>query len=230
MDILVKYLSDFGFVRLSNSIRPPVVIHCVPGAGKSTLIRSILRADSRFTAFTCGIPDQPNLEGNWIRALPEELPKDKFVLVDEYTLGDRALDAFALFGDPLQSNLKVALRADFICNFSNRFGSCTATFLKSLGYNIEAEGTDTVEICDIFSKDPEGQVVYFEREVGELLCSHGVDAKTVFEIQGQTFQSVTFVTAENQPRIDPVASFQCLTRHRQKLLILCPDASYTTSR
>nr|QPG93404.1 triple gene block 1 [Ligustrum virus A] len=230
MDILVKYLSDFGFVRLSNSIRPPVVIHCVPGAGKTTLIRSILKADTRFIAFTCGIPDQPNLEGNWIRALPEELPKDKFVLVDEYTLGDQALNVFALFGDPLQSNQQVTLRADFICNFSNRFGSSTAKFLRSLGYNIEAEGTDTIEVCDIFSKDPEGQVVYFEREVGELLCAHGVDAKTAIEIQGQTFKCVTFVTAENQPLVDPIASFQCLTRHRQKLLILCPDASYSTPR
>nr|WAK43335.1 triple gene block 1 [Ligustrum virus A] len=229
MDFLVKYLSEHRFVRLCNSIKPPVVVHCVPGAGKTTLIRSIIQADSRFVAFTCGIPDRPNLEGNWIQSLPEVLPTDKFVLVDEYTLCARDLPAFALFGDPLQSNRREPLRADFICNYSHRFGASTATLLKTLGYDILAEGEDTVQISDIFKQDPEGQIVYFEKEVGRLLCAHGVEAKIVQEIQGQTFDSVTFVTAENQPIADPVAAFQCLTRHRSKLLILCPDASYTAA-
>lgn len=230
MDILVKYLNKYNFVRLSVSIRPPVVIHCVPGAGKSSLIRDIILEDSRFVAFTCGIADQPNLEGCWIQKLPENLPKDKFVLIDEYTLSDLNFDALAIFGDPLQSHRSEHFQANFICKFSHRFGIHTATFLNSLGFEIEALGEDQVQIEDIFSKDPEGQVIYFEEEIGKLLCSHGVEAKRTNEIVGQTFDCVTFVTAENQPSKNPTEVFQCLTRHRKRLLILCPNATYTASR
>lgn len=229
MDVLVKYLCKYNFIRLSPSIRPPVVIHCVPGAGKTSLIREIIRADSRFVAYTCGVPDQPNLEGRWIQKIPEVCPKDVFVLIDEYTLSETNFEAFAIFGDPLQSNRQVPAQAHFICSFSHRFGASTANLLQSLGYRIDAEGEDSVLIEDIFSKDPEGQVVYFEKEIGKLLCDHRVEAKSVTEIVGQTYESVTFVTAENQPLQDPVATFQCLTRHRKKLLILCPNASYTAT-
>ncbi|AOO96600.1 triple gene block protein 1 [Ligustrum virus A] len=229
MDILVKYLNKYNFIRLSQSIRPPVVIHCVPGAGKTSLIREIIQADSRFVAYTCGIPDKPNLEGRWIQKIPEVFPRDVFVLIDEYTLSDTNFEVFAVFGDPLQSNKQVPAQAHFICNFSHRFGASTAKLLQSLGYKIEAEGEDIVSIEDIFSKDPEGQIIYFEKEVGKLLCDHSVEARSVEEIVGQTYESVTFVTAENQPLLDPVATFQCLTRHRNRLLILCPNASFTSA-
>lgn len=230
MDILVKYLSKYNFIRICASIRPPVVVHCVPGAGKSSLIREIILEDSRFVAFTCGIPDQPNLEGRWIQRLPEKLPEGKFVLIDEYTLSNSEFNAFALFGDPLQSNHEVHFQANFICRFSHRFGLNTAALLNTLGFDIEASGEDQVQIEDIFSKDPEGQVVYFEEEVGKLLCAHGVKAKKTCEIVGQTFECVTFVTAENKPLSNPTEVFQCITRHRKKLIILCPNATYTSSR
>nr|UGN60879.1 triple gene block protein 1 [Ligustrum virus A] len=227
MDVLVKYLNKYSFTRISATIRPPIVIHCVPGAGKTSLIREIIREDSRFAAFTCGVPDKPNLEGCWIQKIPESFPHDKFILIDEYTLSSVNFEAFAVFGDPLQSNLSIPLQANFICKFSHRFGVNTAAFLQGLGHEVEAIGTDIVTIGDIYQIEPEGQIIFFEKEIGKLLCDHGVEAKSVEEVVGQTFECVTFVTTENQPLIDPVATFQCVTRHRKKLIVLCPNATYT---
>jgi hypothetical protein len=85
-----------------------------------------------------------------------------------------------------------------------------------------------VQIRDIFAVDPRDTVVFYEREVGELLAKHSVEALCVEEIRGKTFDSVTFVTAENSPK-DRAKAFQCLTRHRRSLLILCPNATYSST-
>jgi hypothetical protein len=231
MDVLVDLLLKFGFKRLSSRLTTPIVVHCVPGAGKSTLIRELLDLDTRFYAYTAGVPDSPRLNGRWIRAL-EEYPgtEGQLVIVDEYTLLDKLpFEPFAVFGDPIQSNSKGVLPAHFTCNFSRRFGLATSNLLRDLGWDVIAEGSDVVQISDIFGVEPIGTVVYFEAEVGCLLRSHCVEAKSLAEIRGQTFDIVTFVTSENCPSSDVCAAFQCLTRHREALHILCPNATYTTA-
>jgi hypothetical protein len=231
MDVLVKCLCDSGFTRLNTRLVNPVIIHCVPGAGKTTCIKKLLGLDSRFVALTAGIAEKPNLTGRWLQKFKGQLIPDKFNLIDEYTLiEDCPVGAFACFGDPLQSNKSEPKPADFVCYFSHRFGSATAGLLKELGFEVEAEGQDSVQIADIYSVDPREQVLYFEDEVGALLCRHSLEAKHVSEVIGQTFQSVTFVTSLNNPSDHPVEVFQCITRHRSHLLILCPNATFTASR
>jgi hypothetical protein len=85
MDVLVYYLKKYKFERLCSDISPPIVVHSVPGAGKSSLIREIIQADSRFIAYTQGDPDSANLQGAYILPQPSDFSKEKrFVLIDEY--------------------------------------------------------------------------------------------------------------------------------------------------
>jgi hypothetical protein len=229
MEVLVNLLNKYNFSRLSNQLTLPIVIHSVPGAGKTSLIRELIATDSRFKAYTYGKADEPNVRGAYIRAAVEGVQEEEFVVFDEYIAGGHPPWAFAVFADPSQGGGAGILRAHFIKLHSHRFGSATASLLKELGYEITATGEDSVEIVDIYSRDPEGVVIFHEEIIGTLLKSHGVECFCINEVRGQTFECVTFVTAEQSPFLDRTLSFQCLTRHRKKLLILCPDASYTTA-
>nr|WCR76297.1 triple gene block protein 1 [Hop mosaic virus] len=229
MDVIVSLLEKFGFTRLRTKLELPIVVHCVPGAGKSTLIRELINADSRFVAYTAGIEDEPNLTGNWIRKWSGEASSESFLVLDEYTLLTELPPAYALFGDPVQLDSKVVRPAHFVCSVSRRFGTATSALLRELGWPIEASGNDLVQVLDIYSGELAGAVLYFEEEVGCLLRRHGVDAKHVELVRGQTFEVVTFVTSENTPLLSRTSAFQCLTRHKVALYILCPNATYTAA-
>jgi hypothetical protein len=227
MDVLVDLLCKYKFERLSSQLSFPIVVHSVPGAGKTSLIRELIAIDSRFSAYTYGKAGSPNLTGAYIKSAEEKLEEQEFAVFDEYIAGCYPKWAFAIFADPSQGGGAPVLRAHFVKRESHRFGAKTASFLRDLGYNITASGEDVVEIADLYSRDPEGVVIYHEREVGHLLTAHGVECYCIQSVRGQTFEVVTYVTAENSPISDATLSFQCLTRHKKKLLILCPDASYT---
>jgi hypothetical protein len=229
MDVFVDLLNKYKFERLINHLTLPIVVHSVPGAGKTSFIRELISLDSRFSAYTYGRADEPNLTGAYIRSANENLVEREFVIFDEYLAGEYPPWAFAIFADPSQGGNQPVLRAQFIKRESHRFGANTSNLLKNLGYEVIAGGEDIVEIADIYSRDPEGVVLYFEREIGNLLSAHNIESHCIQSIRGQTFESVTFVTTENGPTSDKTLSFQCLTRHRKKLLILCPDASYTAA-
>ena len=228
MDIVVNKAQSFGFQRLSSKLDLPIVLHSVPGAGKSSLIRELIK-DSRFEAYTFGEPDRPSVSGYWIRPHTElnQRNREKFILIDEYTEAGINLDfAYAVFGDPLQSDNKQVKRAHFVCKESRRFGKATAQLLQHFGFDVHSSGDDVVNITDALTVDPKGVIVYYEDEVKCLLDYNRVEAKHVREIRGKTFEEVTFITASNDLGSDPVAAFQCLTRHKVVLNIFCPDATY----
>lgn len=230
MDLLVELLNKYCFTRVSSKLSKPIVVHCVPGAGKTSLIRELIKLDSRFVAYTAGLEDEPHLSGRWVRKFQGAVDESKFVLLDEYTLLTELPDnLFAVFGDPIQSSTSVVRSADFVCNRSRRFGASTALFLRELGFDVVAEAPDKVTVANIYTVDPIDQVVYFESEVGCLLRAHRIDCKHYTEIVGQTFEKVTFVSGESNLRSNRVAAYQCMTRHRSELLVLTPDATFTAS-
>ncbi|ABP37857.1 triple gene block 1 protein [Phlox virus S] len=228
MDILVSLLCKYKFERLNSKLCLPIIVNCVPGAGKSSCIRELISSDSRFCAYTLGTEDPQNLRGVRIKSFKGEIEEGKFNVLDEYTLSEVDLSKFFVcFGDPIQANSDFARPADFICRDSKRFGKCTATLLQNLGFDIKACGEDSVQIAGIYSEDPRDTVLYHEEEVGCLLAKHCVEAFHISEVVGRTFESVTFVTSHaGVDHPDRAAAFQCLTRHRKSLLILCPDATY----
>jgi len=227
MDVLVKYLDKHKFRRIRSDLSVPVVIHSVPGAGKSSVIREIIRADRRFEACTYGKADQPHISGKWIHCASTFEAVCSFILVDEYLEAAEPIKAFALFADPIQGGQGKVLAPHFIKTESHRFGKCTAQLLRELNFDITAEGEDLVQIRGIYEVDPRDTVIFFEKEVGELLRAHGLLCYCIDEVRGQTFESVTFATSESKPLLDPARAFQCLTRHRKSLLILNPDATYS---
>lgn len=230
MDVLVDLLNKYSFTRIHSKLSSPIVVHCVPGAGKTSLIRELIKLDSRFIAYTAGVEDEPHLSGRWIRKFEGVVDEGKFVILDEYTLLESLPDnLFAVFGDPIQSDTKVVRSADYTCNRSKRFGRSTALFLRELGFDVVAEADDEVAVANIYQVDPVEQVVYFEQEVGCLLRAHHVECKHYTEIVGQTFEKVTFVSGESNLSSNRVAAYQCMTRHRSKLLILTPDATFTAA-
>jgi hypothetical protein len=229
MDVLVKYLDKYKFKRVRSDLGIPVVIHSVPGAGKSSVIRDIIRADRRFEACTYGKADQPHITGKWIHSASNFAATCNFILVDEYLEAVEPLKAFALFAYPIQGGPCKILAPHFVKTESHRFGQCTAQLLRELNFDITAEGEDVVQIKGIYEVDPRDTIIFFEREVGDLLSAHGLLCYCIDEVRGQTFESVTFATSESKPILDPARAFQCLTRHRKSLLILNPDATYSAA-
>nr|AXP79053.1 triple gene block protein 1 [Potato latent virus]QPD01718.1 TGB1 [Potato latent virus]WIW79788.1 triple gene block protein 1 [Potato latent virus] len=227
MDVLVNKALEFGFKRLSSVLKSPIVFHSVPGAGKTTLIRALLNSDSRFEGWTLAEGDKPNLEGVVIRKYVggEVGP---FALLDEYCVEPEIAGKFyAVFGDPLQVNNIGFLRASWIKVETHRFGKATAQLLNQFGFEVSSSKADILVIADIFVGEPEGTVVYFEEEVGCLLKRHSLEAVHIDLVRGDSFPVVTFVTSENCMILDKVRSFNCLTRHSEKLIILCPNATYS---
>jgi hypothetical protein len=229
MDVFVNLLLKYKFERLVNHLTLPIVVHSVPGAGKTSFIRELISIDSRFCAYTYGKADEPNLTGAYIRAAQGELKEQEFAVFDEYLAGEHPPWAFAVFADPSQGGSASVLRAHFVKKESCRFGTNTSKLLCALGFDVSASGEDIVEIADIYSKDPEGVVIFHELEIGDLLRVHGIEGHCIQGIRGQTFEVVTYITSENSPLSNRTLSFQCLTRHRRKLLILCPDATYAAA-
>nr|ULO04619.1 triple gene block 1 [Jasmine virus C] len=230
MELLLNKLASFGFTRKSSSLRLPIVVHCVPGAGKSSLIRAILKDSTELRAYTFGQADQPNLSGNYIRPFTSDSILDQQTIIDEYTLSPHPIcSVLALFGDPCQPGIDQRLIASFTGNFSRRFGSNTAALLRDLGFDVRAEGEDTVRVLDIFKAEPSGVIICFEQEIQKLLCAHSLEYLTPADIQGATFQEVSFIVSGPFQIERAQEHYLCLTRHREKLNILCPDATYSTS-
>ncbi|QBJ27539.1 triple gene block protein 1 [Birch carlavirus] len=233
MDVVIQKAISIGCIRLSTVNSNPLVFHCVPGAGKSTLIRDLINEDSRFLAYTFGVADKSSLVAR-IRDHSEyvkEEAKDKIVIVDEYLEGDfEALGPRIVFGDPCQSSITSrVLKPNFILSETKRFGRQTCNLLNILDYNISSSKEDKVTIGGIFDLEPAGQVIAFEPEVKNLLRAHSCDFLDICQIRGKTFKTVTFITAVEWPTAGQEHWFyQALTRHTEEILILSPNASFPT--
>ncbi|AIZ76614.1 triple gene block protein 1 [Elderberry carlavirus A] len=229
MDVLIKLALERGFDRIHSNYSGCAVFHCVPGAGKTTLIRDLLQRDSRFQALTFGVVDKQSLSGRRIKGPSERLEEGKLTIVDEYTEGDWEIyKPIALFGDPIQScNLSRVKPSNFECRRTFRFGRQTCALLGRLGFHITSEFDDEVIIGDVFSIEPEGLIIAFEPEVKELLEDHGCDYSEPCALRGRTTKAVTFITAsESIPESLAHLFFIALTRHQEKLIVLSRNATF----
>nr|UDF48724.1 triple gene block protein 1 [Cowpea mild mottle virus] len=227
MNELLDILSEYNFERLGHRLSEPIVINCVPGAGKTHLIRTLIESSDNFVAFTTGVPDAPNLTGKRIEHISKFKNSGKLVLLDEYqNLPTLPEGLFAVFGDPLQSKNPILLPANFISYKSRRFGKNTAQLLQALDFKVHSDLEDEVIIKDIFIGEPEGQIICFEQEVIDLLRAHNLDFLTPCSCQGESFEVVTFVTTGSVSPDNKHEHLICLSRHKAKLIILCPQSMY----
>nr|URX65516.1 triple gene block protein 1 [Cowpea mild mottle virus] len=227
MNELLEFLSDYGFSRLGHRLSEPIVINCVPGAGKTHLINQLLEVSDNFEAYTTSSPGQVNLNGKSIKHISEFKASDKLILIDEYqNLKEIPKGTFAVFGDPLQAGKPLILPANFVCYTSRRFGKNTASLLSSLGFKVQSNLEDEVIKEDIFIGEPEGQIICFEVEVINLLKAHKLEFLTSCTSQGKSFKIVTFITTGLITVENRHEHLICLSRHTSKLKILSPQAKY----
>lgn len=227
MDVLLSKLRDS--FRCVSSCNKPIVVNCVPGSGKSFFIRTLICEDSRFRAYTGGVPDFQNLTGRYLRRFEGSVDPQFINILDEYQAVDPVhYPKFAaVFGDPLQEIPKsVYPQASFVGNSTQRFGQETALYLRKLGVDITSEREDKLDIEYIFSGKIVGVVIAFEEEIIRLLSSHGCPFRRPQEVRGETFDRVTFVcTGKRATECERHLVYIALTRHRNQLRILTADVT-----
>nr|QCI62224.1 TGB1 [Grapevine virus T] len=220
MNNLISALELFGFDRVSEEVKHPLVVHSVPGSGKTSLIRSLIKLDSDFEAFTAGVPDPPNLEGRHIKSYSEGCAStQKLSILDEYLTVKNWEGFEALFSDPYQNN-KSPLAASYVSRKTKRFGKSTCEYLAGYGFEIESEVEDSVVRGSPFEVKVEGQLICFGRAAVELASSHGAEFKLPCEVRGATFDVVTLLKSEEPNPENKHLFYVGCTRHRKKLLIL----------
>ncbi|AMX81290.1 TGB1 [Pepper virus A] len=223
---VINKLVDCGFSRVGPSLNKPLIINCVPGGGKTTIIRQLLEEFDHLVAYTTASPDPINLKGNQIKALPATPEEGKLVILDEYQNLAKLPDWVDIaFGDPLQSCNPNLLSADFLSYRTHRFGRNTCGLLGRLGFRVESDLEDSVVFEGLFEGELEGQILCCEQEVEELLTSHSVEFLTPRTAQGKTFEVVTFCCSERPLANNLHLYLICLTRHTSKLRILNPEGA-----
>ncbi|QVY47451.1 triple gene block protein 1 [Agapanthus carlavirus B] len=236
MDIFADIISECeNFVALKSINSDLIVVNAVPGSGKSTLIKKLLHANSRFKAFTFSAYIETSITGRYIRPASEftESKEGDIIIVDEFTEGNFSdLKPRIIFGD-LNQTIKVQrnLEVNYYCKVTRRFGEATCNLLRSLRFEIECTGReDKVEIERVFEGEPIGVVICFHERVKKLCESHGLEYKTVEEVRGATFNTTTFIVEESVIKAcERHLYYIGLTRHTDKLLILSPDATLTAA-
>nr|ALT57215.1 triple gene block protein 1 [Asian prunus virus 3] len=228
MDFVYDKLIEAGYIRTRLPINFPIIVHCIAGAGKSTLIREVIEADNKFEAFTYGVPDPVNLSGVRIKGAADigRARANSIKIVDEY-IGQALPDGTAFcFADPNQFPYTCP-DAHFTSYQTKRFGDQTCSFLGKLDCAAFSYKSDQLIFEKLFEGSVEGQIVCYEKEIFELLDRHGADYKKDCQIRGSTFDIVTFITSsESFEPEDRYKVYLCLTRHRSVLRILSPEGMF----
>lgn len=220
MNNLVKALSAFEFVGVFCVLKFPVVVHSVPGSGKSSLIRELISEDEAFVAFTAGVPDSPNLTGRYIKPYaPGCAVQGKINILDEYLSVSDTSGFDVLFSDPYQ-NVSIPREAHFIKTKTCRFGTNTCKYLQSFGFNVCSDGVDKVVIGSPFELEVEGVLICFGKEAVDLAVAHNSDFKLPCEVRGSTFDVVTLLKSRDPTSEDKHWFYVAATRHRSKLIIM----------
>nr|ALB35655.1 TGBp1 [Grapevine rupestris stem pitting-associated virus] len=220
MNNLVKALSAFEFVGVFRVLKFPVVVHSVPGSGKSSLIRELISEDEAFVAFTAGVPDSPNLIGRYIKPYaPGCAVQGKINILDEYLSVSDTSGFDVLFSDPYQ-NVSIPREAHFIKTKTCRFGTNTCKYLQSFGFNVCSDGVDKVVVGSPFELEVEGVLICFGKEAVDLAVAHNSDFKLPCEVRGSTFDVVTLLKSRDPTSEDKHWFYVAATRHRSKLIIM----------
>nr|AEA48969.1 TGB1 [Pea streak virus] len=229
MEVSLNNLLECGFHRNIVAFDLPIIVLAVPGAGKTSCIRRLLREDSRFEAWTFGVADHHNCSGRFIRGITEDSKPTggDFIIVDEFQRGDwKSFKPFAILGDIAQLMLKTNVK------FSSAFSKCSShrvplpvvKLLQEFDFEIAGERAGLLEIKSLLGAEPEGVVVCFEREVCDFLDYNQVEHKSPNDIVGLEFPIVSLIISGKDIIGRQGAEFYvCCTRASDKLLIITPN-------
>lgn len=151
---LDSLLTSSGFSRTAQPLTLPIIVHGVPGCGKSTLIKSLL-PNPFVQARTCGPPYGRTLLTPGVTAFKhsEQLHAPVRIL-DEYQHQETLPTEFnALFGDPFQGSLHAA--PHYYKERSHRVPKPVAEFLAGRDYQISSELPGRLTTASPFGVNPD---------------------------------------------------------------------------
>lgn len=231
----IRLLSDLGFTKTHQprGLGETIVVHAVAGAGKTTLLRQALRELPDISVCTTGLPDNPNLTLDFIKGQAPPIP-GKFNVLDEYPA--RASwpteEWQVLIADNLQHSGPAA-KPHYVCNVTRRFGSESISFLRQLGFSVEAhpdldDSDKGFSLTPIWGEQLFGQVITLDKRAQDVLDRYHVPYLCALETRGLEFPVVTIVSTNPLDLAkDKCALWVALTRHTKVCHVRAPPLAST---
>nr|WIM33200.1 triple gene block 1 [Grapevine carlavirus 1] len=233
LDMEIAYsLLDSCCVRTNKALSKPVVVCCVPGFGKTTLIKRL------GSLVDCNIVSGAGSSADRVKGVRyfSNLRSDaQLNILDEFQSYQGVLEHFDLIiGDPSQargSPEDAQVTPHYTGNRSHRIGSATSKLLSGIGYEIiPGHSHDRVKFADPYEQDPEGLVIALSEHVAAILRRHSIDCRSVESIQGLEFDEVSVYLEFPICACELHLLYIALTRHRKTITIFLLNANSTTER
>lgn len=216
-------LLSSGFKRTSQAFTLPLIIHGVPGCGKSTFIKSLL-SNADVQARTIGPPYGRSLTTAGVTTYqPHEHLTCSIRILDEYQHLPEAPTAFnVLVGDPFQGVQQ--LNPHYFKELSHRVPRPITSFLTSRDYQISGELPGKLVTSSPFSCPAElflesDCILHLGPVSRDLTQQHSLATKCPKEVVGLEFDKVALIyhSSELQNRSD---FYIACTRAKQQLFLL----------
>ncbi|BAC16786.1 tgb1 [Tulip virus X] len=224
METILTALEKAGFTRTKLPLSKPLVIHAVAGAGKTTLIQSLLAEHPNLSAQTAGVPQNPTLDGAYIRKLtiPES---NKLNILDEYAALHPLKGSWdVVCADPLQ-HPNTALRPHFLKTTSHRLCPATTGLISKLICPCSSSRPEPTKITvtGLFESPLFGTIISLDDTCHKLLQAHGLQPHCPESVLGLEFPVVTVVSSLPLHEIvEKHRLYISLSRHTQELHVRCP--------
>ncbi|APG31851.1 TGBp1 [Arachis pintoi virus] len=187
-----------GFTRTNQPLAYPIVVHGVPGCGKSTLIKTLIEIVG-FKAATTTQPYGRTLSSCGVTSHPlEDHQRATIRILDEYqNVAPTEWEKYqVLIGDPFQGPYSSV--AHYVKATSHRVPKQVADFLRARSFDIYSDKEGSLTTTNPYSPKVAQQfqnatILHLGPISKQLLQSHSVPSICWKEFAGQEDRSVTLV-------------------------------------
>lgn len=229
LTLLDSLLTANGFTRSPAPLSFPVVIHGVPGCGKSTLIRRLL-SEREVEARTAGAPYGSTLFSKGVLTFSAtEAISAATRILDEYQHVTRedTLNFNILFGDPFQGTFR--LEPHYIKKVSHRVPDPICSFLTHEGFDISGVRPGRLVRCHPYEFDLSDvlaqphQFIHLGLISQQLANSHQIPSSCITEVAGLEFDNVVVLYHSSEKIARPDLFYVACTRSKFSLTLLADE-------